>query len=192
MVNSRNGRKKTRRLAAVATLLVATAAGQQLLESPHAWIAKLNQMAAKLPRSNLQRLPQPQNAYLNLLAGALSSSALVCDAAENDHAACLQQYQDGTGWFPAYGVTMAGHRRMQNIKHMTEGRGANGQGQLRRVWCVAWRHVHICCSCVGGIPMARQVLVRLVSGASAAPQRQSPQRRDTLCEQKVELQFVTG
>ena len=118
MVNSRNGRKKTRRLAAVATLLVATAAGQQLLESPHAWIAKLKQMAAKLPRSSGRRLPQPQNAYLNLLAGALSSSALVCDAAENDHAACLQQYQDGTGWFPAYGVTMAGHRRMQNIKHM--------------------------------------------------------------------------
>ena len=93
----------------------------QLLAPPHQWIRELNALDAAMPRGSriAIRAVNATLAYLNLLAGVLTSASLECDLTqpEPDALACLKPLRFGYSW-PRHGVSMVGLKRMMNIKNL--------------------------------------------------------------------------
>jgi O-methyltransferase len=87
----------------------------RLLAPPREWIEELEALNA-MPIDG-----EPVDvaaAYLNVLSSILTSSGMVCDPSVEDKLlSCLHPFQFGTSW-PKVGVTMAGHKRLMNIKEM--------------------------------------------------------------------------
>ena len=99
-------------------LLVATCASlcgatPALLASPKDWIRQLDALNAMPVAGNAV---DTKAAYLNFLSSVLTSSSLECNSASDDDAflECAYPMRMGRAW-PKLGVTMAGHKRLQNI-----------------------------------------------------------------------------
>ena len=92
------------------------AAPKSLLAPPSVWIHELEALNA-MPVDG--KPVDAKAAYLNALASLLTSSSMVCEPSVADEAflSCLRPLRYGQK-FPKVGVTMAGHRRMTNIKQL--------------------------------------------------------------------------
>jgi len=95
---------------------VPSALGQNLLAPTREWMDYLKHLNSD---THGAKPIDPATAYLNLLAGILSSSSLECDPAQMDvqYLRCLDPFRRGQVT-PRVGITMAGHKRMQNIKEL--------------------------------------------------------------------------
>jgi len=85
------------------------------------------------------RAQAPEEAYLNLLAGVLTGSAVHCapETSESEYMECMRPFRNGLKW-PAYGTTMAGHRRLRNVRHLLLQANASGlKGSYAE--CGVWR-----------------------------------------------------
>ena len=91
-----------------------------LLAPPRVWVHHLRGMGS-LGQSHSSKERAARNSYLNLLASVLTSASLVCDISKPaaEYGKCIQPLREGQN-FPAFGITMAGGRRLQNIHDLLQ------------------------------------------------------------------------
>ena len=112
-----------------------------LLSPPLDWVRELKMIQAEsgIGHDALHAPVNVQAAYLRMLASMLTSSSLMCDAAETQYKyhTCMKTYIMGGPW-PKVGTTMAGHKRLQNVaKLLLQVRSAGLSGSY--VECGVWR-----------------------------------------------------
>ena len=112
-----------------------------MLSPPLDWVRELTMIQAEsgIGHDALHAPVDVEAAYLRMLAGLLTSSSLMCEAAvtQAKYLTCMQMYVMGGPW-PKLGTTMAGHKRLQNVATLLlNARSANVAGSY--VECGVWR-----------------------------------------------------
>lgn len=112
-----------------------------MLSPPLDWVRELTMIQAEsgIGHDALHAPVDVEAAYLRMLAGLLTSSSLMCEAAvtQAKYLTCMRMYIMGGPW-PKLGTTMAGHKRLQNVATLLlNARSANVSGSY--VECGVWR-----------------------------------------------------